>query len=262
MMYRIRVLSGLVAALTLVGSGMSNAKTPADALSFGTASVTYGPYLRAEAGLAFPNFADGHWLPTGYPIDPRVDFDLSGKRSGFAAIAVGYDWMNGFRGDIALLNVGRSDVTGPHTTLGPHADITSASVDTTAIMANLFYSPLEQLGRNSRLQPFFVVGIGLANNRVGDWTRTNTATTPVTRTYSGATHSDLALSLGVGMSYQLTPPGKYPVILELAYRYYRFGTAKGGSTADKGLSVPVEPLTFRNNAGIVSVGLRIPLNHL
>lgn len=262
MAFGLQAIGGIAMGLAVLAPAAAAAQDSAGIFSIGTASVTYGPYLRAEAGSASLKFSDGHWLPPGYPIDPRVNFDLSGKSPGLLNIAVGYDWMNGFRGDIGLLSVGRSDVTGPHTTAGAHADITSASIATTAVMASLFYSPLEQLGRNSRLQPFVVAGIGFANNRVSDWTRTNTATTPVTRTFTGATHSDLALSLGLGLSYQLTAPGERPIILELAYRYYRFGTATGGVTADKGNSVPVEPLTFRNNAGVISVGVRIPLNHL
>lgn len=259
---KIRAVLGFAIAATLLGTGAAQAQSSAGLLSLGTASVTYGPYVRIEAGLSHPSLNDGHWLPAGYPTDPRVDFDLSGKTSGFQAIAFGYDWMNGFRGDIGLLNLDRSDVTGPHSTPGPHADITSASVATTGLMANLFYSPMEQLGTNSRLQPFLVAGLGVANNRVGDWTRTNSATTPTVRTFTGANHTGLALSLGIGMSYQLTAPGAHPIILELSYRYYRFGSATGGSTADKGNSVPVEPLTFRNNAGVLSVGLRIPFNRL
>lgn len=255
----------LLVGVILVGtmSAMpSLAQDSAGLLKVGVASVTYGPYVRAELGASAPNFSDGHWLPPGYPIDPRIDFDLSGKSTGFAGLAVGYDWMNGFRGDISLLRVGRSDVTGPHTTPGAHTDITAGSVATTAVMGNLFFSPFERVGVNSKLQPFLVAGVGLANNEVGDWTRTNSATTPVVRTFTGHASTSAALSLGLGVSYQLTPAGAPPIMLEVAYRYYHFGTARGGYTADKGASVPTEPLTFRNNAGVVSFSIRIPLQRL
>ncbi|MDE3121204.1 MAG: outer membrane beta-barrel protein [Paracoccaceae bacterium] len=231
-------------------------------LGLGRASVTYGPYVRGELGGAFFSPSDAYWLPPGYPSDPRIDFNLSGKTAGFGSLNVGYDWMNGFRADVGLLATGSSSVTGPHTTAGLHADITSASVSTTAVMASVFYSPLEQQGINARLQPFLVAGVGLANNSVSDWTRTNTAVTPVNRTFSGATHTYLALSVGVGVSYQLTAPGVRPMMLELAYRYYSFGSAEGGFTPQQGASLPKQPLTFRNNMGVVSLSLRIPLNRL
>ncbi|MBI1416074.1 MAG: hypothetical protein GC146_02520 [Limimaricola sp.] len=60
---------------------------------------------------------------------------------------------------------------------------------------------------------------------------------------------------------QLTPPGKPPVILEIAYRYYDFGTAQGGTdvVAGGGASTPVQGLTFHNTDQVLSVSLRIPL---
>lgn len=231
-------------------------------LGLGQASVTYGPYVRAELGGARLDPSGGYWLPPGYPVDPRVDFDLSGDTIGLGGIAFGYDWMNGFRADVGLIATGKSSVTGPHVTPGAHADITAASVSTTAVMANLFYSPLEQRGVNARLQPFLVAGVGIANNKVGDWTRTNTATTPVNRTFSGASNTDLALSIGFGVSYQLTEPGKRPIVLELAYRYNDFGSAHGGTVPLTGASRPVEPLSFDNRSGTVSLSLRIPLHRL
>ncbi|MBI1170084.1 outer membrane beta-barrel protein [bacterium] len=257
---KIAALAGLAVAASLSVQA-AHAETQAPVLNPNTASVTYGPYFRAELGGASSNLADGHWLPPGYPKDPRIDFDLSGKTRGLVGIAVGYDWMNGFRGDLSLLNIGKTGVTGPHTTSGSHADITAGSISATAVMASLYYSPLERSGSNSRLQPFVVAGLGMANNRVGSWTRTNLTEVPVNRTFNGSSNVSAALSLGVGVSYQITGPSQHPVMLELAYRYYDFGIAKGGTTADVGASTPVEPLTFRNKAGIVSVSIRIPLQH-
>ncbi|KFE35439.1 outer membrane protein [Thioclava atlantica] len=257
------IVAGALVVGVLAGApAIAPAQTAGGIFGLGSASVTFGPYVRLEAGSLATDFSDGHWLPPGYPTDPRVDFDLADGHTGFGGIAVGYDWMNGFRGDVSVIKTGRSDATGPHTTPGPHADITEASVSTTALMGNLFYSPLEQRGVNSRVQPFVVGGIGLANNRVSSWTRTNSSTTPVTRSFEGDNNTDLAVSVGVGVSVQLTPPGEHPAILELAYRYYHFGTANGGSVPLAGGSEPVEPLTFDNNAGVVSLSLRIPLNRL
>ncbi|MBI1219875.1 MAG: hypothetical protein GC186_15140 [Rhodobacteraceae bacterium] len=258
---KIIIVAGAVLG-SMISTGASLAQDSAGLLKVGVASVTYGPYMRAELGSSSPNFNNGHWLPPGYPVDPRVDFDLGGKSAGFAGLAVGFDWMNGFRGDISLLHVGRTDVTGPHTTPGAHTDITAGSVATTAVMGNIFFSPFERMGVNSKLQPFLVAGVGFANNAVGSWSRTNTATTPVVRTFNGHASTSAALSLGVGVSYQLTPVGKPPIMLEIAYRYYHFGTATGGYTADKGASVPTEPLTFHNNAGVISFSVRIPLQRL
>ena len=244
------------------GVGQANvaiAQGPDSMLGLGSASVTFGPYVRGEFGAARMSPSGGYWLPPGFPVDPRVDFDLSGHSTGFGGIGIGYDWMNGFRADIGVLATGSISVTGPHTTPGAHADITAGSVSTTAAMANVFYAPLEQQGVNSRVQPFLTAGIGLASNDMGAWTRTNTATTPVVRTFSGATHTDVAFSLGFGVAYQMTAPGTRPVILEFAYHYYDFGSAEGGSVADKGASTPVQPLTFRNRSSVVSLSVRIPL---
>lgn len=252
----------LALAVASVSPCVASAQGTDGLLGLGRASVTYGPYVRGELGGGFLSPSSGYWLPPGHPTDPRVDFNLSGKSTAFGSLNVGYDWMNGFRADVGILATGSSSITGPHTTAGPHADISAASVSTTAVMASVFYSPLEQQGINTRLQPFLVVGFGLANNSISAWTRTNTAVTPVNRTFSGATHTDLALSVGLGMSYQLTAPGVRPMILELAYRYYSFGSAEGGFTPQQGASLPTLPLSFRNNMGIVSLSLRIPLNRL
>lgn len=226
-----------------------------------SASVTYGPYARVEIGGAAQSFKDAYWLPPGYPADPRVTFDLGDKNTGFGSVAVGHDWMNGFRADLSLSITGRSDIAGncssasDGTACATHADITGGSVKTTALMGNVFYSPLEQRGSNSRFQPFIVGGLGIASNDVGDWTRENAGS----RTFLGDRTTDLAWSIGVGMAYQVSKPGKRPVILEASYRYYDFGTAKGSATPATGTSLPVEPLTFNTTSQVLSVGLRIPL---
>ncbi|OOY21056.1 hypothetical protein BMI86_00210 [Thioclava sp. DLFJ5-1] len=262
MVFSIKRAAACALVFSLAVPAVAAAQDSASFFKVGTASVTYGPYVRFGLGAANTRPSDEHWLPPGYPSDPRIDFNLSNDTTGFGEIAFGYDWMNGFRGDVSFLTTGAAHTTGPHTTSGDHADITAASVSTTAVMGNLYYSPFEQMGVNSRLHPFVVAGLGYANNKVSDWTRTNPASDTENRTFSGDTHGDFAYSLGIGMAYQLTPPGKHPAILEMSYRYYSFGTAKGGSTPVTGGDEPVAPLSFENDAHVLSISLRIPLQRL
>lgn len=260
-------------ALTLSVGAIAGPAVAQDGQSlFGqrTASVTYGPYARFELGGALPSPDDGYWLPPGYVDgvtgDPRVNFDLDGDSRGFGAIALGYDWMNGFRGDLSLTFTGSTSITGPcsgasdGTPCSGHANIIGGSVKTTALMGNVFYSPLEQRGSNSVFQPFIVGGIGLAHNKVGPWTRENTSGGPApVRSFEGDSKTDLAWSLGFGASLQVTRPGKWPVIVEASWRYYDFGEASGGATPITAGGVPVQPLTFNQRDQVVSIGVRIPL---
>lgn len=235
--------------------------------SLPTASVTYGPYLRFELGHAVKSVDDGYWQPPGFPGDPQVNFNLDSANSNFGSLAIGFDWQNGFRGDVSLSASGSTNVSGPcqsasdATPCSTHADITSASVSTTTLMANLFYSPLEQGGSNSVFQPFVVGGIGVARNKVGSWTRENSSSSPVTRSFEGYTNTNLAWSVGLGASMQVSGPGKWPIIVEASWRYYDYGLARGGSTplAGSGGSEPVTPLTFVTSEQVVSLGIRIPL---
>jgi len=139
--------------------------------------------------------------------------------------------------------------------------ISAVSVKTTALLGTVFYAPLEARGSNAVLQPFLSAGLGLAQNKVGDWTRVNPGATQPSRTFAGDTSSSLAWSVGAGLSYQVTKPGKWPVILEASVRYYDFGSASGGATplAGSGASQPVQPLTFDHSQSVVSIGVRIPL---
>ncbi|MGO4910295.1 outer membrane protein [Pseudorhodobacter sp. W20_MBD10_FR17] len=229
--------------------------------SLPTASVTYGPYARFELGAARKSVSGGYWQPPGFPNDPQVNFDLDTGNSSFKSIAYGYDWQNGFRGDISLSSTGSTKVSGPcqsasnGSSCSTHADITNASVSTTALMGNLFYSPMEQRGSNSVFQPFVVAGIGLARNKVGTWTRDNGGL----RSFEGDTNTDVAFSVGFGASMQVTRPGKWPVIIEAAWRYYDYGTASGSSTPLDLGAEPVTPLTFENREQVISLGVRIPL---
>lgn len=241
------------------------------------ASVTYGPYVRAELGYAFNDADNGFWESPG-PADPRVFFDLDADNGAMAVLALGFDWQNGWRADLSLTRVFSADLSGPCSgasdgspcdispALDNHADIESASISSTALMANVFYAPREAAGSNSRFQPFVVGGIGAARNSVGDWTRENSSggeSGRITRVFEGDTSTDFAWSLGFGAAWQVTRPGQRPVIVEASWRYYDFGSASGGTTPlpipDNGNSEPRTPLTFDARSSVVSVGVRIPL---
>lgn len=229
-----------------------------------SASVTYGPYVRFEAGTSSVDFADGNWLPPG-PADPRVFFDIGNETAGFASAAVGFDWMNGFRADVGLLSANGVDAVGPWSYTvpadpGPHANITDARVRTTALMGSVFYSPLEQRGVNSRVQPYVVAGLGFARNKMSDWTRENAASPTPVRVFEGDSNTELAYSLGLGVSVQLTPAGKHPVLMDLSWRYYDFGEATGGTgIVLGGGGIPREGFSVDRRDSVVSIGIRIPL---
>lgn len=261
---------GLVATFSAVLATSSEAVIAQDVSAIvGTrvASVTYGPYMRLEFGRASSSIGDGFWQSPGFPSDPQINFDLDADSKGFGSIAVGFDWQNGFRADVAFLATGSTSVSGPCSSASNgsscaiHADIAGASLNTTALMGSVYYSPLEQRGSNSPFQPFIVGGLGFARSEVGPWTRENATVGQPTRTFAGGTSTNLAWSIGAGVSYQVTQPGKWPVIIEASWRYYDFGKASGGSTplVGSGSSQPVTPLTFANRDHVLSVGLRIPL---
>lgn len=262
----------LFLALTIVAPGTGAAEEDVLPLSDATvgtpASVTYGPYIRAELGGVLPELSDGNWLPPG-SNDPRVFFDLGGENTGLAGIAVGFDWQNGFRSDLALMRTGNIDFSGPcvFSTNGfdcetkPHADITGGSVQTTAMMLNLFYSPLEAAGSNATFQPWVTAGIGVARNTVNSWTRENTsppASQPV-RTFGSNSQDEFAWSVGIGASWQLTEPGERPILLDVGWGYYDFGMAEGGSTSIVEGGVPRQPLNFELSSQVFSIGIRMPL---
>lgn len=251
-------------------AGMASSVSAEEGASlFGTrtASVTYGPYLRAELGYGSSSLGEGFWRSPGFDPDPEIRFDLSGDSSALGSVAFGFDWQNGWRGDVGLVATGKSNSSGPCSSASDgspcstHADISAVSVKTTALMGTVFYAPLEARGSNAVLQPFLSAGLGLAQNKVGDWTRVNPGATQPSRTFAGDTSSSLAWSVGAGLSYQVTKPGKWPVILEASVRYYDFGSASGGATplAGSGTSQPVQPLTFDHSQSVVSIGVRIPL---
>jgi hypothetical protein len=271
-----KTVSAIAAAILVTAASVLGPAAPVAAqeqrpiLGQRVASVTYGPYLRFELGAARVSPADGYWLVPGYPNDPQVNFDLSGENVSFGAIAVGFDWQNGWRGDLSLLTTGSSSVAGPCSSASDgspctdHADISAASVRTRALMASLFYAPLEAKGSHSVFQPFVVGGLGLASNSVGEWTRYNENAQggpgDVSRTFGGDSSTGIAVSVGVGASWQVTRPGKWPVILEAAWRYYDFGSASGSPVPVTGRGQePAGPLTFHTRDQVVSIGVRVPL---
>lgn len=271
---QITVITGSIFGMVFAtgAQAQDTSSSPLDVFASSQAAVTYGPYARVELGGAIPSLDDAYWLPPGFPGDPQVNFDLDGDNVGFGAIAVGFDWMNGFRADVALSRTGDIGFSGPCSSasdgsdcdLTPHADISDGSVRSTALMANLFYSPLEARGSNATFQPYFVGGLGFSRNTMDSWTRVNPAAATPTRVFNSNSETEFAWSLGVGASWQLTAPGERPILLDVSWRYYDFGEAVGGSVGSPGGpgSVPVQPLTFDLNSQVLSIGVRIPLQRL
>lgn len=230
------------------------------------ASVTFGPYVRFELGRSQVDTSDAKWHPPG-SSDPTVFFSTDEGDYTSGAVAMGYDFQNGLRAEVAFIGTGTSGVTGScssasdSSSCSEHADITKASVSTSALMGNVYYAPLEARGSHSIFQPFIVAGLGVARNTTGEWTRYNAASERPERTFEGASSSGLAWSVGVGASVQLRKPGAWPIILEGSWRYYDYGTAKGGATAlpENGESSPITPLQFDHTDQVLAVGLRIPL---
>lgn len=274
-MYTMKVLT--VALTTYVGSHAlvvpSKALAQSEDIKFGqsVAGVTYGPYVRLELGGANHDLSNAFWLPPG-GSDPRVNFDAvpDDDVNGFGAAAIGYDWQNGFRADVSLFSTGDIGITAPcssasnGTPCNTHADITDATLNSTGIMGNLFYAPMEARGSYSVFQPFVVASLGVARNEVGEWTRTknpanNTFGTGNVRTFESNSSTDLAWSLGVGASLQLTRPGEWPVILETAYRYYDYGTGSGGEDPIGSGKSARQGFTVDHTDHVISIGIRVPL---
>jgi opacity protein-like surface antigen len=265
------IFFGLVLATGATAQDVMPTQSPIEPTVSSQAAVTFGPYVRAELRLAAPSLDDAYWLPPGFPGDPKVNFDLDGDNVGFGALALGYDWMNGFRADLSLSRTGDIGFAGPCSSASDgspcaiHADITDGSVRSTALMGNLFYSPLEARGSNATFQPYIVGGIGFSRNTMDSWTRFNPLAGTPTRTFDSNSETEFAWSLGVGASWQLTQPGERPVLLDVSWRYYDFGDAVGGSVGTPGGGgggaggVPVQPLTFDLTSHVVSIGIRIPL---
>ncbi|MFN4194089.1 MAG: outer membrane protein [Tabrizicola sp.] len=227
------------------------------------AGRSLGRYVRLELGAAFATAGDASWLPPGYPADPQVFFDLDGDTSAVAAIGLGRDYGNGWRGEVSLNLFGKSSFDGPWSytvpaTAGPHADV-EGSVRSLAIMANAY----RDFDTGGKVTPFVTVGLGLAQNTMGEWTRINPDAGRTRRSFEGNSETGLAWSVGAGLSWDVgTALGSAPAKLDLTVRYFDLGTARGGTTPLPGSGAggaPVEALNFDVNDTVVALGLRIPM---
>jgi hypothetical protein len=260
-----KVIAALATAVSLTTTSAVLAQDRESVFGTQSASVTYGPYVKLELGGAGQANDEGFWHPPG-ASDPDVFFDLSNDNVGYGSAAFGFDWMNGFRGDVSLLRFGDSDVSGDWSRTvpkkpGPHASV-DASTKTTAMMVSGHYSPLEQQGKNVLIQPFLSAGVGVASNTMSDWVRTNSASDRPVRKFEGDTSQDFAWSLGFGVAFEIKRErGRTPIIVEAAYKYFDLGTVSGGDTpiGNTGNSTPLEPFQFDNQQHVVSIGIRIPL---
>lgn len=263
------ISSVLLAGLLSVGfAGASKVHAQSGESLFGVESLglTYGPYVRAELGYDLSLAGNGFWDPPGAD-DPRVFFDLDGNDAGFGSVAAGFDWMNGTRADVSLSYFTANEIAGDWSrtepsTPGPHASM-SARVSTVALMGNVFYSPLEARGRQATFNPYLTAGIGVAINDMADWTRINEDNeVRPTRTFRGATNTDLAWSIGVGASWRTEAFGSREVLIDAGVRYYDLGQAVGGATPlpGDGEGGPRTPLTIDMESVVFSVGVRVPLS--
>ena len=208
---------------------------------------------------------DGFWESPG-PDDPLVKFDLDSDNAAFGSVGVGYDWMNGYRGDVSLSFFGDKDVAGPWSvtvppTPGPHASM-AASIGSLAVLGQVYYAPWDRAGNNPKFSPYVSAGLGFARNEMSTWTRTNTEADKPERSFEGNTETDFAWSVGVGVSWQIQRPGRRVVLLDAGVQYFDLGEAKGGRQPlpGSGNSMPRQPLTVGLEATVASVSVRIPLN--
>lgn len=267
-----RVVATLaVIAATTVSTSADAQENSIVALSTQTASVTYGPYARLSFGTSTSSYDDGRWQNGAG--DPTIFFDLGDDTGGFGEFAFGFDWQNGFRGELAIGRFGDTDFTGPcsstsnATPCNDHADISGGSVNSTVVMGNVYYAPFEHRGNASVFQPFLVAGMGFSRNEVSEWTRAANPGSPSTRpfrSFEGNTDTQFAWSVGLGAAWQISRPGQHPVIVEASWRYFDLGEASGGSTPlpGNGAGAPLVPLTFENTRQVFSLGIRIPLQRL
>ncbi|MGB5558070.1 MAG: hypothetical protein WBN04_08660 [Paracoccaceae bacterium] len=258
-------VTALATAASLSAATAPNAQDAPSLFGVKSASVTYGPYAKFELGAARQANDEGYWHPPG-AADPDVFFDLSNETAGYASAAFGFDWMNGFRGDVSLLAFGESDVDAEWSRTvpaepGPHANVTTTT-KSRALMVTGHYSPLEHQGKNVLVQPFLSAGIGLARNKMSDWERTNPGSARPVRTFEGDSSSEFAWTVGLGVAVELKRGrGKTPIILEAGYKYFDLGTVTGGDQPlpGNGNSRPIDPFQFDNQQHVVSIGIRIPL---
>lgn len=222
-------------------------------------------YARGEAGVAWLAENRGHWWgPGGPPGDPRITHDLDADATFFGTLALGTEITTGVRGDVSVSHLANHHVHGTWIAPlagGPHADM-DADVSSTSIMANIFVEPLALAGYQSPVRPFLTGGVGVAFNRMDDWTRTNPAVIPVRRTFEGATSTEFAWTVGAGLSAALGEMfgSSLPVMADLTYRYVDLGNVSGGAAGVTGGAPATEPFNYNLSNHVVTVGLRIPLS--
>ncbi|NNU80041.1 outer membrane beta-barrel protein [Halovulum dunhuangense] len=255
-------VSAALAASLAISAPTAQAQSGQGVFGIDAPAVTYGRYARFDLGAGFSATDSGDWLPPG-ASDPRVFFALDGENGIAGTAAIGFDWMNGWRAEAALTHVGKETVGGDWSrtepaTPGPHASV-EADISSTALMGNVYYLPFQRPGRNAKFQPFVTAGLGLSMNSMDDWTRTNPSATDPVRSFEGASHIDLAWSVGLGASMQISATGKRPILLEASYRYYDLGAARGSATPLDGGNAPRDPLSVDRESHVLAIGLRIPL---
>lgn len=259
---------------------MRNTIIPAAISAFFLSSVCFtGPaladgwYFGGTVGGAWQGDQPGYWHSPG-TADPRITYDVNADAAFAGFISVGKTLKDGVRADVSLGVIGSQDVqanwvsppvgTGP-TDPNDHANI-ATSVSAITGMFNVSVEPLALSGNNSRFQPFLTAGIGAANVKMNDWTRTNLATinppTRPVRTFVGDDSTNFAWSIGAGVSVDMAETLNRPAYLDLSYRYMDLGNVTGGFTPlpGNGSSTPIEPFNFDYTVHVVSVGLRFPLN--
>lgn len=262
-------ISAFVAMFAIAQSATAQQEASASPL-YGGAWLT-GPanaYVRLGIGADRSGINDGQWSPPGAApagSDPVVFFNLSEPDGVAGSVAMGRQLRLGVRGEIALTAFSSRDISGPWSytvpaTSGPHADV-ATTVQSTALMANIAYD-LPDLGKGrSKIQPYLLAGVGLARNKMGDWTRNNAAANKTPLTFAGDTKTNLAWTLGAGVSWNVGKNSNGPIKMDLTYQYFALGSAQGGSNvvSSNASSTPVNPLEFDVNSQVISIGLRIPL---
>lgn len=218
-------------------------------------------YAKFQLGVLAPEANDAYWLPPGYPgSDPQVNFGLGDlDKVGFASAAVGRSFQNGLRADLELLVTGKADATGDcssasdGTPCSGHADISDATVRTSALLANVSYEFMQ----GAKVQPYVTAGAGVAWNKLSDWTRSNPAATRPERTFDGDTQQNFAWTAGVGASYEIAAAGR-PMFLDVSWRYFDFGEVEGGTNPQDTAAAATKGLNFDLTGHALAMGLRIP----
>ncbi len=222
-----------------------------------------GTYIRFDLGYLNGSFGDAFWQPPGFPSDPEVHFDVSGDSGLVGGVAVGRYVTPDIRAEGAIVLFGDQPFDGSWSytipaTSGPHADV-RGSVRSVALMANGYYDFPTGAGA---ITPYVTAGIGLASNTMSDWTRINADVGRTERTFAGGQNSDLAWSVGVGASVDISRQVGRAALLDFGYRYYDLGQAVGSTTPLPGSGSggdPVTGLTIDVQRQVFNIGITFPM---